>query len=66
MEGQYLALVAETSGQEATLQSCLAKARPLIQEASESMTGSGSLEQSRGAFDEAIKVGGMSSGYATW
>eukprot|EP00752_Nemacystus_decipiens_P014191 g12620.t1 len=55
VEGQYLALVAETTGQEATLDSCLKKARPLINEAS-ALVGRGSPAQALGCYDDAIKL----------
>lgn len=55
VEGQYLALVAETTGQEATLASCLKKARPLIDGAF-AVVGGDSPAQALGGYDDAIKV----------
>eukprot|EP00903_Cladosiphon_okamuranus_P012212 g11452.t1 len=55
VERQYLKLVAETSGQEATLDSCLLKAKPLVDGAFASI-GGGSPAQALDQYDDAIKL----------
>lgn len=55
MEKQYLALVAETSGQESSLASCLARARPLVKQSFE-LVGAGDARLAMDGYDDAIKV----------
>ncbi|CAM9145259.1 unnamed protein product [Pylaiella littoralis] len=55
VEAQYLSLIAETNGQESSLASCLARARPLI-EAGFVLIEKGSMAQARGNYDDAIKL----------
>lgn len=75
VEGQYLTLVAETNGQEATLDSCLKKAKLLVINALTCVRG-GSLAQALDEYDAAIKVrrrrraagarGGLCCGRGRW
>ncbi|CAN0489366.1 unnamed protein product, partial [Ectocarpus sp. 12 AP-2014] len=55
VEKQYLALVAETSGQESSLTSCLARARPLVKQSFE-LVGAGDARLAMDGYDDAIKV----------
>ncbi|CAM9372136.1 unnamed protein product [Scytosiphon promiscuus] len=56
VEGQYLSLVAETSGQEISLASCLARARPLMETASGLSGEEGEAAQAAEVYGEAIKL----------
>ncbi|CAM9907890.1 unnamed protein product, partial [Ectocarpus fasciculatus] len=55
VEKQYLALVAETSGQESSLASCLARARPLVKQ-SFGLVSAGDARLAMDGYDDAIKV----------
>ncbi|CAM9414736.1 unnamed protein product [Ectocarpus sp. 6 AP-2014] len=55
VEKQYLALVAETSGQESSLASCLARARPLVKQSFE-LVGAGDARLAMDGYDDAVKL----------